>query len=124
MKTIVFLACTLAVGVAAPADTYNPEFEKFNVKEIIENDRLLKNYGNCFGNKGPCTPEGTDIKKLIPDALKTNCAKCSPKQRQLIREVIHAFQRKQPALWESISNEHDPKGEYRESFKKFIEATD
>lgn len=65
MTTILVLATVLAVAAAIPTDTYNPEYDNFNVKEIVENDRLLKNYAKCFLDEGPCTPEGVDFKSNL-----------------------------------------------------------
>lgn len=62
MKTFVVFAMCLAAALALPADTYNPEYDNFNAKELVENPRLLKNYGKCFLDQGPCTAEGSDFK--------------------------------------------------------------
>nr|WIW78352.1 chemosensory protein 19 [Heliconius charithonia] len=124
MKTILILAATLAVALAYPADTYNPLYDNFNAQELIENVRLLRNYGKCFLYQGPCTAEGFDFRKAIPDALKTNCGRCSLKQRQLIRDVVRGFQTKLPDIWDELTEKEDPKGEYKESFEKFLSSSD
>ncbi|XP_045452613.1 allergen Tha p 1-like [Melitaea cinxia] len=124
MKTIVILATVLAAVLAYPADTYNPRYDNFDAEELVSNKRVLESYGKCFLDKGPCTAEGNDFKKVIPEALRTSCAKCSPKQRQLVRIVINGFKTKTPELWEELKNKEDPHGEYRETFEKFINASD
>ncbi|CAH2089589.1 unnamed protein product [Euphydryas editha] len=124
MKTIVVLATILAAALAFPADTYNPKYDYFNAEEVVSNERLLKNYANCFLGKGPCTKEGTDFKTSIPEALRTSCAKCTPKQRQLIRTVVQGFKTKVPDLWEELTKKEDPNGEYKEAFNKFLNASD
>nr|AGI37363.1 chemosensory protein 2 [Cnaphalocrocis medinalis] len=122
MKTFVALFALVAVAVARPEDTYNTAYDNFNAKELVENARLLKNYGKCFLDQGPCTPEGADFKKTIPEALKTDCAKCTPKQRELIREVVSGFQSKLPEVWAELVKKHDPEGAYKESFEAFLHA--
>ncbi|CAG9563958.1 unnamed protein product [Danaus chrysippus] len=124
MKTFIVFAMCLAAALALPADTYNPEYDNFNAKELVENTRLLKNYGKCFLDQGPCTPEGSDFKKTIPEALRTTCAKCTPKQRELIRTVVRGFQKDLPELWSELVKKEDPKGEYKESFEKFLNGSD
>ncbi|XP_039759100.1 allergen Tha p 1-like [Pararge aegeria] len=124
MKTIVVFATLVAAAMAIPADTYNPTYDHFNAKELAENDRLLKNYLLCFLDRGPCTREGTDFKKVIPEALRTVCAKCTPKQRELVRIVVRAFQEKLPELWEELVKKEDPTGQYKESFNNFLQGTD
>ncbi|XP_045501847.1 allergen Tha p 1-like [Colias croceus] len=123
MKTILVLTALVAVVVSLPADTYNPEYDNFNAQELVENLRLLKNYGKCFLDAGPCTPEGNDFKKVIPEALRTSCAKCTPKQRELVRTVVRGFQTKLPDMWQQLVNKEDPKGQYTQAFKEFLEAS-
>ncbi|CAH0713309.1 unnamed protein product, partial [Brenthis ino] len=124
MKTFVVLAAVLAATLALPTDTYNPMYDNFNAHELVENIRLLKNYGKCFLEQGPCTSEGLEFKKVIPEALRTSCGKCSPKQRELIRIVVHGFQTKLPELWDQLTKKEDPNGEYKESFNKFLKSSD
>ncbi|XP_041984364.1 allergen Tha p 1-like [Aricia agestis] len=120
MKFIIVLATVLAAAVAIPADTYNPKYDNFNAVELSENTRLLKSYGKCFLGEGPCTAEGADFKKIIPEALKTKCGKCTPKQKELVRIVIQAFQTKLPDVWKQLMEREDPKGEYTQSFNDFL----
>ncbi|XP_047536328.1 allergen Tha p 1-like [Vanessa atalanta] len=120
MKTVVVLATIFAAALALPADTYNPRYDNFNAQELVDNDRLLKSYVKCFLGKGPCTSEGSDFKRVIPEALRTKCAKCTPKQRQLIRVVVHGIQTKLPSQWDELIKKEDPTGEYVEPFKQFL----
>lgn len=64
------------------------------------------------------------ISEFMPEALKTNCAKCTPKQRQLIRTVIKAFQTDLPELWDELAKKQDPKGEYKQTLEKFLNSSD
>nr|QCX43091.1 chemosensory protein csp11 [Helopeltis theivora] len=122
MKTIVALCALVALAVARPQETYSTAYDNFNANELVENARLLKNYGKCFLDQGPCTAEGADFKKTIPEALKTDCAKCTPKQRELIRTVVKGFQTKLPELWAELVKKHDPEGKYKDSFDAFLNA--
>nr|AHX37220.1 chemosensory protein 6 [Conogethes punctiferalis] len=123
MKTFVALFALVAVALARPQETYNTNYDNFDVKQLVENPRVLKNYGKCFLDQGPCTPEGSDFKKTIPEALKTECAKCTPKQRELIRTVVAAFQSKLPEVWAELVQKHDPQGTYKKSFDSFLHAS-
>ncbi|XP_059060878.1 ejaculatory bulb-specific protein 3-like [Achroia grisella] len=123
MKTVISL-CVLVAAVCYAQDTYNPQFDSFNAEEVADNTRLLKNYGKCFLDQGPCTAEGSDFKRVIPEALRTSCAKCTPKQRVLIRTVVRAFQTKLPDIWEALIQKHDPEGTYKASFDNFLNAQD
>ncbi|CAH0590219.1 unnamed protein product [Chrysodeixis includens] len=123
MKTIVVLCVFLAVAYSRP-DSYDSRYDDFDAQTLVSNVRLLKGYLNCFLNRGPCTSEGNDFKKTIPEALRTSCSKCTPKQRTLIREVVKAFQTKTPELWSDLAKQEDPTGQYKDSFQKFINGSD
>ncbi|XP_064292624.1 uncharacterized protein LOC128677888 [Plodia interpunctella] len=126
MKTIAVLCVVVAAVVARPEEAgfYNPQYDTFNAEELAENVRLLKNYGKCFLDEGPCTAEGSDFKKVIPEALKTSCGRCTPKQRVLVRTVIKAFQTKLPDIWEELVNKNDPERKYKAQFDAFLQGTD
>lgn len=121
MKSFLVL---FALLVVAYSETYDTRYDDFDAAALAENTRLLKAYAKCFLGQGPCTAEGNDFKKTIPDALRTNCNKCSPKQRVLIRTVVKAFQSKTPDLWEELVKQEDPTGQYKEAFTKFINSSD
>ncbi|XP_023942532.1 allergen Tha p 1 [Bicyclus anynana] len=123
MKTIIVLATLVAAALAIPSDTYNPQYDSFNAQEVADNIRLLKNYGKCFLDQGPCTAEGNDFKKVIPEALRTTCAKCTEKQKELIRIIIKAFQEKLPEVWAELIQKEDPKGIYKPDFDKFLHGS-
>lgn len=71
MKTVLVLLVLAAVALARPDDTpvYSSRYDSFNANELVENIRLLKSYGNCFLDKGPCTAEGTDFKSKLFQCL-------------------------------------------------------
>ncbi|KPJ05768.1 Ejaculatory bulb-specific protein 3 [Papilio xuthus] len=124
MKTIILLCTLAAAALAAPADTYNSQYDNFDATELVGNTRLLKSYGRCFLGQGPCTAEGSDFKKTIPEALRTTCAKCTPKQRELVRVVVRGFQTKLPEIWEELVKQQDPKGKFKEAFDRFLNSSD
>lgn len=75
---IIAVAVLVFVGVAWAADppVYTTKYDGVNLDEILKSERLLKNYINCLMDKGKCTPDGTELKRTLPDALKTGCSKC------------------------------------------------
>ncbi|XP_071448271.1 ejaculatory bulb-specific protein 3-like [Hetaerina americana] len=118
-------AFLLLAGLAAVAyagriyrDTkYTNKYDNVNVDEILRSDRLVKNYFDCLVDKGPCTPEGSELKKSIPDALKTECAKCTEKQREKAEKVIRHLIDKKPEMWAQLEAKWDPNGEYRKKYE-------
>nr|CAJ01514.1 hypothetical protein [Pediculus humanus corporis] len=80
---VLFCAFALAAGARVPRDEkYSTKYDNIDLDSILKNDRLLQNYVNCLLDKGTCTPEGTDLKKVLPDALENACAKCSEAQKR------------------------------------------
>lgn len=41
--------------------------DNFDIESVLKNDRILNNYIKCLLNKGPCTREGRDLKKDLPE---------------------------------------------------------
>nr|XP_023021664.1 ejaculatory bulb-specific protein 3-like isoform X3 [Leptinotarsa decemlineata] len=78
-----------AISSAIPEKTrYTTKYDNVNLEEIIKNDRLLKNYVDCLLDKGKCTPDGLELKKNMPDAIETDCSKCSEKQKEGINTIL------------------------------------
>lgn len=62
--------------------------------------------------------------EVIPDAVRTKCAKCSPKQKVLIRKVVRGFQEELPQIWSDLVKQEDPKGLYKTEFDNFLNGSD
>ncbi|GBO98711.1 Ejaculatory bulb-specific protein 3, partial [Eumeta japonica] len=62
--------------------TYTNKFDNVDVDGVLGNNRILTNYIKCLMEKGPCTPEGRELKKLLPDALQSDCSKCTNVQKK------------------------------------------
>ncbi|CAG5055582.1 unnamed protein product [Parnassius apollo] len=121
MKIAILLSVFVAVVVARPEEDLYSKYEYFDVKEVITNQRLLKAYSHCFLGKEKCTSEGKDFKKLIPEAVRTECVKCSEKQKSLLAQVIKAVVEQLPVEWEELSKEYNPNGVYTVSLNQFLE---
>ncbi|KAJ8960213.1 hypothetical protein NQ318_003937 [Aromia moschata] len=87
MKAALIVLLTFVLCVFAQ-DKYTTKYDNIDLDSIIGNDRLFKNYIDCLLDKGKCTSDAAELKKHIPDALESECEKCSEKQRNGIRKVI------------------------------------
>lgn len=56
----------------------------------------------------------------IPDALQSDCGKCTIKQKALAAKVMSAFKEKLPDLWERLQKLHDPELKYTAQIEAFI----
>ncbi|KXJ74798.1 hypothetical protein RP20_CCG012930 [Aedes albopictus] len=112
MKFFVVALALIAVVAAQDESMYTTKFDNINLDEILQSDRLFKNYYNCLTDAGPCTPEGNELKRVLPDALETNCAKCSQKQRDAGTRAIKYMTESRPEEWKVLRARFDPENKY------------
>ncbi|XP_034246803.1 ejaculatory bulb-specific protein 3-like [Thrips palmi] len=79
-----------------------------DVDSILSNDRLLSSFVNCVLDKKPCSQDGRELRKSIPQALSTGCASCSPNQKVLTERVIRHLRAKRPRDWAALTAKYDP----------------
>ncbi|XP_069685714.1 ejaculatory bulb-specific protein 3-like [Periplaneta americana] len=121
MKLLVAVLLLLAIAhhastVPASSDKYTTRYDSIDVDGILKSERLLKSYFNCLMDKGPCTREGQELKKTIPDALLTDCSKCSEIQKKQAGKVMAYIQLHHPDVWEAVLNKYDPDGTFRKRY--------
>nr|AWW17232.1 chemosensory protein 8 [Riptortus pedestris] len=120
MKLVLALGLVVAAVSALPQaqqGSYTTKYDSVNLDEVLSNERLYKNYFNCLANKGKCTPDAAELKKVLPDALETGCAKCNEKQKKGTEKVIKHMLDKRPADYDVLEKIYDPKGEFRKKYK-------
>lgn len=81
MKLLIVALCVI-IGVSAQ-NKYTTKYDGVNLEEILKSDRLLNNYFKCLMDTGKCTPDGNELKRTLPDALKTECSKCKSEQSSI-----------------------------------------
>ncbi|XP_017881454.1 ejaculatory bulb-specific protein 3-like [Ceratina calcarata] len=108
---LVLVVCALA------DDKYTTKYDNIDLDQILKSDRLLNNYVNCLLEQGSCTADGKELKKNLPDALATDCSKCSEKQKEATEKVVRFLINKRPQLWEKLAKKYDPTGEYKVKFE-------
>lgn len=65
MKSLILLGLLVVVALVAgrPEDSkYTTKYDNVDLNEILKNKRLLKGYVNCLLEKGPCSPDGAELK--------------------------------------------------------------
>nr|AGD80081.1 chemosensory protein 1 [Apolygus lucorum] len=118
LKVLVLLAAVVCCVSAAA--TYTSKYDNIDLDEILSNTRLYKKYFDCLANKGKCTPDGKELKESLPDALKTNCAKCTKKQQEGTDKVLRHVLKNKPNDYKVLESIYDPTGIYRKKYE--IEA--
>ena len=56
--------------------------------------------------------------ELLPDAIQSDCSKCSDVQKRNSRKVITFLRTRRPQDWKKLTDKYDPQG----LFKKRIDA--
>uniref|UniRef100_A0A1A9V6A2 Uncharacterized protein n=1 Tax=Glossina austeni TaxID=7395 RepID=A0A1A9V6A2_GLOAU len=122
MKFLTIAVAVVLMTVAVIAEEqYTTKFDNIDVDEILASDRLFDNYFKCLVDEGKCTPEGRELKKTLPDALETACAKCNDKQKATVDKVIRFLTEKKPAQWKALQAKYDPSGEYLKKYRSEAE---
>ncbi|XP_073832698.1 antennal protein 10 isoform X3 [Musca autumnalis] len=68
LSVLIYISVCLAVPhppatTAAPIKgTYDSRFDSIDIDEILQQERLLKNYVKCLEGTGPCSPDGKALK--------------------------------------------------------------
>lgn len=124
MKYLLIAAIAMIVCVAARPEesSYTTKYDGVDIDEILKSDRLFNNYFKCLMDKGKCTPDGSELKRVLPDALKTNCSKCSEKQRAGTDRVIRFLIDNKSAQWSLLQAKYDPENVYINKFKAEADA--
>ncbi|XP_031331578.1 uncharacterized protein LOC116162168 [Photinus pyralis] len=113
LTVTIFLLTLSCIKNGFGEDTkYSTKYDNFEVDTIINSPRLLKNYVNCVTDNGPCTAEGEEMKKNIPDALQTDCSKCSDKQKEITEKLLKHIEGNEPQYWEMLQDKYDPDKKY------------
>ncbi|CAH1183021.1 unnamed protein product [Ceutorhynchus assimilis] len=102
-------------------EKYTTKYDNVSFDEIIASDRLLKNYLNCLLDQGRCTPDAKELKRVLPDALETDCQKCSQAQKTGIGKVVKYLIANRREWWNELETRYDPDGKYVKKYKEELE---
>ncbi|XP_030758435.1 ejaculatory bulb-specific protein 3-like [Sitophilus oryzae] len=117
MHSKIVMLCIVSVAIIQ-ADESISRFDSIDYEEILASERLLNNYVNCLLDRGPCTPEGNELKKFLPDALATNCGNCSPSRQEKYDKILTFLAKNKKVSWHELTVKYDPTGEYRLQYKE------
>ncbi|RZF35334.1 hypothetical protein LSTR_LSTR003774 [Laodelphax striatellus] len=112
----VFGCALVMFNSVMPHSTYSTMYDHINVDDILKNDRLFNRYFTCLTKKEGCTPDGKLLAAHLPDALRTNCSKCSEKQKEFSDKVIRYLIDNKPEEFAALTKKYDPEGIYKTTF--------
>jgi len=133
MKVVLSVICYSLYILSAnaqkepPGGYYTTRYDHIDVENILNQKRLVYYYTECLMDRGPCTPQGIEFKRILPEALRTNCLRCTEKQRYVTVKSIRRLKKEYPDVWAQLSAAWDPTGEYvkrlEESVNKYNRIT-
>ncbi|XP_066259552.1 ejaculatory bulb-specific protein 3-like [Euwallacea similis] len=119
MKNLVAVVLVIHIAVCL-CQKYTSRYDSLNLDQILSNKRVLNNYVKCVLDEGPCTAEGRELKAHIPEAIQTNCVKCTETQKNFVRRGAKHLIKNNPKEWMKIARKYDPKGQYANQFNQFL----
>jgi len=126
MKYLVLLsfAVALAMVEALPqkSSTYTARYDSINVDDILNNDHVFDHYFKCMMDEGRCTAEGSELKRVLPDALRTNCEKCTERQRSGTDRILAFLVKRKKKQWNELKQKYDPKDIYVKKYRETAAA--
>ncbi|XP_050101585.1 WAS/WASL-interacting protein family member 1-like isoform X2 [Anopheles aquasalis] len=99
---------------------YSPRYDNLDIDTILASNRLVSNYVDCLLSRKPCPPEGKDLKRILPEALRTKCARCSPTQKENALKIITRLYYDYPDQYRALRERWDPSGEYHRRFEEYL----
>nr|AZB49395.1 chemosensory protein 3 [Heortia vitessoides] len=119
MRNWILCLCALAVVASISAQHYN-RYDNFNADSIIQNERILLAYYKCVMDKGPCTKDGKNFKRVLPETLSTACARCSQKQKLVVRKLLLGIRAKSEPRFMELLDKYDPERANRDALYHFL----
>ncbi|KAK9891308.1 hypothetical protein WA026_013615 [Henosepilachna vigintioctopunctata] len=107
--------------VCRPEDQYTNKYDNIDIEEIIKSDRLINSYFKCLMTGEGCTPDGAELRKILPDAIHSGCSKCSRKHKDVSKRMINHLIKNKPELWKQLEEKFDPQATYRTKYKDELE---
>nr|WIW78342.1 chemosensory protein 9 [Heliconius charithonia] len=126
MKVIVILVCLCVTVLSQDIESmknmpkYDSRYDYLDVDALFNSKRLVRNYVECLINGQRCTPEGKALKRLLPEALRTKCIRCTERQKKTAVKIIKRLKNEYPEEWAKLSSKWDPTGDFTRYFEVFL----
>ncbi|XP_013137575.1 PREDICTED: platelet glycoprotein Ib alpha chain-like [Papilio polytes] len=99
---------------------YDARYDYLDVDALFNSKRLVRNYVDCLINSQRCTPEGKALKRLLPEALRTKCVRCTERQKRTAVKIIKRLKTEYPEEWAKLATKWDPTGDFTRYFEVFL----
>ncbi|GAB1860984.1 Chemosensory protein [Camponotus japonicus] len=114
-----FAISTIVCVYGRPQDHYTDKFDNIDVDQILNNDRLLKRYVDCLLERShvKCPSEALELKKVLADAMATDCAKCTDRQKEIARKALDFLIINKTDMWNDLKSKYDPEEKYAKKYE-------
>ncbi|CAG9795563.1 unnamed protein product [Diatraea saccharalis] len=99
---------------------YDRRYDYLDLDTLFYSKRLVRNYVDCLINAQRCTPEGKQLKRILPEALRTKCIRCTEQQKRTAVKVIKRLKDDFPEEWAKLSSRWDPTGDFTRYFEVYL----
>ncbi|XP_050682691.1 uncharacterized protein LOC126978002 [Leptidea sinapis] len=99
---------------------YDSRYDYLDVDALFNSKRLVRNYVDCLINGLRCTPEGKALKRLLPEALRTKCVRCTERQKRTAVKIIKRLKYEYPDEWAKLASRWDPTGDFTRYFEVYL----
>ncbi|XP_044745729.1 eukaryotic translation initiation factor 4 gamma-like [Coccinella septempunctata] len=120
---VVVTVAVIVIAKGSPIQFYATKYDHLDIEEILNNRRMVKYYANCLLSRGPCTPQGAELKRILPEALETNCLRCTEKQKAVTYQSIKRLKKEYPKTWALLETKWDPNNVYVRRFEESFRQT-
>ncbi|KMQ88507.1 ejaculatory bulb-specific protein 3 [Lasius niger] len=119
LALVCLFAVSAIVHVYGRPQQYTDKFDNIDIDAILQNDRLLKRYVDCVLDKPNvrCPSEAIELKKVLSEALETDCAKCSNRQKELAEKTINYLVINKKNMWDEVMAKYDPEKKYAQKYE-------
>nr|ATI99850.1 chemosensory protein 11 [Oedaleus asiaticus] len=110
---LLLLLTAACVVAAAPEEKYQSPYEGTDVDAILQDDAKVQAILKCLLSDADdvCSKEDKQSKDMLPEALATQCAKCTEKQKHGMARFFAHVSQKFPDLFKQLAAKYDPTGE-------------
>ncbi|KAK9891309.1 hypothetical protein WA026_013617 [Henosepilachna vigintioctopunctata] len=124
MQISIIISVTIvmaAISSVEPAPSkVSSRLKQVDIDTVLKSERLLNGYLKCLLENIKCTPEGTELRRVMPDLLAEECNECSEEQKEAgIRLVKYLAKEKKPDF-KKLTDMYDSKRVYRTKYAKEI----
>ncbi|KAK0177985.1 hypothetical protein PV328_001974 [Microctonus aethiopoides] len=101
-SVIVLIIALGAVGFAEEIK-YPDKYDYIDVDAILSNARQRETYYKCFSGTSPCiTADAKFFRDRFPEAIVTNCKKCTAKQSENFDKITDWYTAHEPEKYNAL----------------------